>query len=317
MLYPQNRLLAASLFACLGAAAAGRQPQLIEVGLLPRGTWSVGSAISADGTAAAGYCRVPSGIRAFHWAIGGPMVDLGVASMWDTEVYAGAISADGTAVVGHTHSFLVTGSHAFRWTAAEGMRDLGYLPGGEWAWANDCSADGAIVVGGCETPDGDRAFRWTASGGLESLGTLPGGASSSAAAVTPDGMVITGLSDSADGFQVFRWTAPAGMEGLGRLPGEVMAAGSDISATGEVIVGTSGDFGGPSRAIVWTRDEGLRELGILPGYSRSQARAISGDGRIIAGFSARGDFHTGTMWLPLLGMVDANEYLASAGVDRT
>ncbi len=67
-----------------------------------------------------------------------------------------AISADGSVIVGESSG------HAFRWTAAYGLQDIGTL-GSPWATAYGVSADGAVIVG--MSPRSmygpSKAFRWT------------------------------------------------------------------------------------------------------------------------------------------------------------
>ena len=90
--------------------------------------------------------------------IGGAPQDLGFA---EPSLYAA--SADGSVVVG-TMPVPNCCFHAFRWTAATGMRDLGSLGGNSYSYGNAVSADGSVVVGSATPPSGGvtRAFRWTA-----------------------------------------------------------------------------------------------------------------------------------------------------------
>lgn len=55
------------------------------------------------------------------------------------------------------------GDRAFIWTAADGMRDLGYPAGATFAWARDINNNGWIV-GWIQTRSGDRAVLWKLSG---------------------------------------------------------------------------------------------------------------------------------------------------------
>lgn len=86
--------------------------------------------------------------------------------------------------------------HAFSWTQAGGIVDLGTL-GGTWSFAVALNSRGQ-VVGESQSAGGDpHAFSWTRAGGMVDLGTI-GGPSSSATAVNDRGRVV-GSSDLASG----------------------------------------------------------------------------------------------------------------------
>ena len=76
-----------------------------------------------------------------------------------------SISADGSVIVGNS------GSQAFRWTQEDGMIGLGSL-GGTFSTADGVSADGSVVVGYSNHPNGYQieAFRWTQVDGMLGLG---------------------------------------------------------------------------------------------------------------------------------------------------
>lgn len=64
--------------------------------------------------------------------------------------------------------------HAFRWTPAGGLQDLG-LTTGDDSIAAAISADQSVVVGEATDANGFwRAFRWSASTGMVDIGTLGG-----------------------------------------------------------------------------------------------------------------------------------------------
>ena len=107
-------------------------------------------------------------------------------------------------------------THAFRWTPAGGLQDLG-LTTGTQSFATAISADGHVVVGEATDSSGFwRAFRWTAATGMQDLGTL-GGPESAPFGVSRDGSVIVGASltsGSSGSSQCFIWTANTGMQNL-------------------------------------------------------------------------------------------------------
>lgn len=140
-------------------------------------------------------------------------------------------------------------NHAFRWTLAGGLQDLGLTTGNE-SIALNISGDGSTVVGEATDASGFwRAFRWTASTGMQDIGTL-GGPESIAYSVSKDGSVIVGTSltsGSTGSNEFFRWTAKTGMQDIKAV---LQAAGVHtadkwvqltsavgVSANGTVIVG--------------------------------------------------------------------------------
>jgi probable HAF family extracellular repeat protein len=106
--------------------------------------------------------------------------------------------------------------HAFRWTPAGGLEDLGVTTGTQ-STATAISANGKVVVGYATDPNNYfRAFRWTASTGMRDLGTL-GGPESYALAVNEDGTVIVGTSlttGETSSSVCFVWTEKTGMQNL-------------------------------------------------------------------------------------------------------
>ena len=188
-----------------------------------------------------------------------------------------AISADGSTLVGYTGS----SSQAIRWTAVDGMQQLGSLGGFNGSQMNEAtgvSADGAVVVGRSLGPHACEAFRWTAESGMQGLGFLPGGlyedefygliGTSEAKAVSADGTVIVGYSSFTAGqsMEAFRWTAENGMEGLGHLSGYDRSWATAVSADGLSVFGLASDsITSQTMAFRWTRSTGLVALTPIDG----------------------------------------------------
>jgi probable HAF family extracellular repeat protein len=227
---------------------------------------------------------------------------------------ATGVSADGSVVVGWTYS----GSevlpplgqyHAFRWTAARGMQNLGTLPGSSKSAAYGVSADGSVVVGKAWNDAGKaRAFRWTVARGMRDLGTL-GGDWSAAYGVSADGSVVVGTAWNAAGkARAFRWTAARGMRDLGTLGGDRSWAWG-VSADGSVVVGYALNAAGKARAFRWTAARGMQDLGTLPGGRESEARDVSADGSVVVcqahtGLNiSLGEYHA-FRWTAARGMQD-------------
>jgi probable HAF family extracellular repeat protein len=199
------------------------------------------------------------------------------------------VSADGSTVVGVSSS--EAGYEAFRWTSADGMVGLGFLPGSSDSYGGAVSADGATVVGGS-----GEAFRWTSGGGMVGLGFLPGGSNSYASAISADGSTVVGSSEVP--VEAFLWTSGGGMVGLGFLPGAADSQGIGISADGSTIVGDSG-----GEAFRWTSGGGMVGLGFLAGGSRSQALDVSTDGSVIVGVAYHPLGAEAFRWTSSSGMV--------------
>ena len=129
--------------------------------------------------------------------------------------------------------------HAFRWTEAAGLQDLGTF-GGRFSTATAVSADGSVIAGDID----GRVFVWSEAGGIQNLGT-PGHASG----VSADGSVVVGtysngLPDSAvrladQPLHGFRWTRSNGLTDIGTFDGVPLRPAA-VSADGSIVVGDYG-----------------------------------------------------------------------------
>lgn len=232
---------------------------------------------SFDGSTVVGQVDSPSGPRAFRWQPSGmqalPMyealgtsadgsVAVGMNVRWtapsqveylgflggNNYTSAYGVSGDGQAVVGFSETSPNRYAHAFRWTPAGGMQDLGVTSGTEsLAWG--VSANGELVHGEARDQTGYwRAFRWNAALGMRDLGTL-GGPMSTAHGASADGSVIVGkslITSSSGSLRAFRWTAATGMRdlrqelldaGVTAVQNWTLAVAASVSDDGSTIAG--------------------------------------------------------------------------------
>ena len=133
-------------------------------------------ALSGDGTVVTGRLMDPSAKmhRAFRWSAEGGVQLLGEvrdeARSGNVHSWPMAISRDGRAIVGNHGTAGREGrgaQHAFRWTAEEGLVDLGVLPGVDHSIATAVNADGSVIVG--SSGSSVEAFIWDPAHGMHSL----------------------------------------------------------------------------------------------------------------------------------------------------
>lgn len=196
--------------------------------------------------------------------------------------------------------------HAFRWSSASGMQDLGTF-GGVSSKAWSISGDAAIIVGDSETPRGfDRAFRWTMSSGMVSFLV---DRDSVALAISQNGSFIGGRIRTDTGYSAYRWSEAQGMQLLSDLGGPFSQAEA-VTDDGSVIAGSSATAGGPNvmyRAVRWL-DGQIQDLGSFAGYP-SYATGMSNDGQVVVGGAVNADgYFRAFRWTQQSGI----EYIYSA-----
>lgn len=204
------------------------------------------TAISADGQVAIGsigdaaYWRRNSG-----WATLG---DLPIAPQFDSRVTgrAMAISSDGGTIVGLADYKVATSTPlytAFRWSAADGMQDLGVSHEYKNAYASAVSRDGSVIAG---TLDNTKIFRWTAASGAE---VIASGAVNSNPLISDNGQLITWTGNGI-WLQTPRiWTRENGVQNLqdvlvqagADMKGWTIAQVRGLSADGRTFVGVALD----------------------------------------------------------------------------
>jgi uncharacterized membrane protein len=304
---------------------------LIGLDDLPGGEhWSVGYAVSGDGSTVVGISeseRSGWNGESFRWTPEEGMVGLGnFAGQKIYESSAWDVSGDGSVVVGV--GTLGNRGGAYRWTEEDGMLRLGHLDGREryrWAWG--VSSDGAVVVGESISKRSEpwtEAFRWTQQDGMRALvedfdqERYARGASD----LSADGDTVVGVAASYAGFEAFRWTESDGMVGLGFLCDGSESWAFGVSRDGTTVVGKAScghveDY--RIHAMRWTAEEGMISLGVLPGGRDSSARAVSADGSVIVGDSQSDrDFRQAFIWTREHGMRFLLDVLdREYGVDAT
>ncbi len=297
------------------------------------------------------------GIAAAAAVAQGPQITGIDALDGEDSVSAGAISADGTTVVG------VSGTRAFRWTAGTGTAALSGMEGFSSARAYGVSADGSAIVGTGSLGGLDRGFRWTAMGGVEVLGPGQSSLNSSARGISADGAVVVGMGEATVMGIPMRFAqgwVSAGVPdrhygGMDPFTDNHLAMASAASADGSVVVGSSAlnrafRWSGPSGTVelipsglaseatgvsadgsrvvgryrdvpgsfVWTVGVGEVELGTLPSAEGTIARAISADGTTVVGRSSGGvGGGSAFLWTETMGIVELQSYLVSLGADLT
>lgn len=213
--------------------------------------------LSDDGSVVVGEGWVSSSTgRGFRWdTMKGQMeVLLPLDTLVQNRSCAEAVSADGSIVVGWSHSGFGAAREATIWPA--GPNSATRIPGLSSGTIGSClavNADGSIIVG--YAGNGSQAFRYSASG-IEYLPKLPGSLHSMALDVSEDGDVVVGASgvlfhSPFKPIHAFRWTPQEGTQHLGdwltargvQLQGANLTHAYACSGDGRVIVGRWGPEG--------------------------------------------------------------------------
>jgi probable HAF family extracellular repeat protein len=195
-------------------------------------------------------------------------------------------------VVGVTYTPGTTTQHAFLWTAATGMQDLGTL-GGATSQAYGIN-DSGEVVGVSLTATGDgHAFLWTQAGGMQDLGTLDAGGFTpgSAALAINDKGVIAGSSVPKDDFSeavFWRNGHIYTLKGIG--PPDPGQSGPSSIAYAINNVGPIGEIAGtfsksspnePAFPFLWNQATGVITIGALDGSTSNTATGVNDLGQVV------------------------------------
>jgi uncharacterized membrane protein len=241
--------------------------------------------VTVDGSTVGGT----SGSFTFKWTEGGGFVPIVPAGL----LFAAAMSADGSVIVGTGPAEGFIGSGPVRWNAVEGvvaMRNHNeHSVGGAWV----VSSTGAAIYGTLQRPGSTSSFQWLPP---DAVDTISSGLYSWIADTSADGTIAAGHTlEYFGGQQAFRWSAANLIEKLGALPGDPdYSASSAISDAGDIVFGraVADPLVGPE-AFIWDEQHGMRTLrswlldvfGLaLNGWILRTAEDISADGSTIVGW---------------------------------
>jgi probable HAF family extracellular repeat protein len=204
-------------------------------------------------------------------------------------------------VVGVTEVSGTNVLHAFLWTAATGMQDLGSL-GGANCQAFGINDSGEVVGGSLIATGASHAFLWTQSGGMQDLGTLDAGGfnpGSTAFAISDKG-VIAGASVPKDDFSeavFWRNGHIYTLKGIGPPdpgqsgPSSIAYAINNVGPIGEI----AGSFSKsspnePAFPFLWNQTTGAITIGALDGSISNTATGVNDVGQVVGyDFLSNGD----------------------------
>lgn len=245
----------------------------------------------------------PPYTHAFLWSRTSGMIDLGTLGGNS----ANAVAINNLGQVAGSSPFSDSRPHAFRWSPAFGLEDIGLFPGGDFSNATDISDSGLVTGWGSNANGNGHAFAWTPTTGLIDLGTR-GGSFSFAEATNARGQVAGYATVPGNLWHAFLWDARFGMKDLGTAGGTESFALA-LNDYGQVV----GVFDTPraQRAFSWTHARGIVDIGTLGG-ANSRALAVNNKGQAVGGSMTRaGTFH-GFVWTAREGMIDLNKRLRHA-----
>ena len=313
---------------CVAGSCQNTSPFPVIINLLHVDVGSLGGSTFANDINTSGSIVGSSNSHAYMKTATGPMIDLGALPGFGSSSGANAINEAGTVAGTMTHP---DGSHPFRYTAANGLEDLGL--GGDGLVATDINGvprRGAVAfdinsagqLAGWMTEGGlVRGYRYTDGVGFEDIGSLAGGA--------------TSLSSVADSGRV---VGNSWVSGPPQLPGAVTHAVmyenevvgivdlNDLidpmagwtlwhasDAAGDFVAGY-GDRGGVTRAFRLRVSTGAIEeiSGGWEGNTLSAGLNAAGD-MVGSGFlDAAGTIHKGFVYTDQLGFKTLNDIIDPA-----
>lgn len=251
--------------------------------------------------------------HAFLWAC--CMQDLGTLGGAPGREYADAydINQRGEVVGFSASDAPFNPGHAFLWSAAAGMRDLGTLSSmtGGGSIAKAINGPGQIAGDFDVAVESIHAFVTNVAGDAVDLGTL-GGPESFTVDINDAGQVVGNStpSNAPERLQhAFVWRSQSGMHDLGTLGGDVSQAAA-MNQAGQV-TGIAAGADGFGHAFLWSEGGGMIDLGTLGGPV-SRGIALNDRGQVGGSATvASGELHA-FVWSAASGMLDLNRLTAGA-----
>lgn len=202
------------------------------------------------------------------------------------------VTSDGASVTGSVRVLPPpTPARAVLWTAADGLRDLGTLPGYSGSFAAAINASGTVVgfVTNDPATSAQHAFIWTASGGMRDLGGLVPGGNSAATDINSGGQVV-GWATTSGFVHAVLWATNGTIRDLGSVTGGASGA-NGINDMGQV-VGWVNAGGGVTSPFIWTDATGITLLpirGVANGVNKlGQVVGTTSDGQPFTWSAASG-----------------------------
>ena len=178
--------------------------------------------------------------------------------------------------------------HAFLWTKAGGMQDLGTLPGGG-SYSVAAGVNEFMQVAGSSDltqpfMGNTHAFLWTSTVGMLDLGTLGCPDITGANGINFFGQIVgTSTIPPCPGggqYRAFLWSKDSGMQDLGTLPGGSFSLANNINTFGAVVGYSDCSTCSGSHPFIWTTG-GMLDLGTLPGGTFGAAVGINDVGAVV------------------------------------
>ncbi|HEY0062424.1 MAG TPA: PKD domain-containing protein [Telluria sp.] len=246
-------------------------------------------------------------VRSFIWSRARGILDIGTLA-GNNESWLPSVNNKGV-MAGYSTGPAFPYAHAYRWSYASGIEDLGaFTSGVDSVSQGNAINDAGLIAGTSSTAAFDyHAFAWTRAGGMVDIDTL-GSHYSAPVAVGAKGQVAGNYFAVGGEGHVFIWTRAGGMRDIGTagFDGAWMTA---MSANGQ-ITGVLTSVTDYAKAMTWTREGGLINLGTFGG-DVSTAIAANNKGQVVGGASTLDDFHA-FVWTARTGKIDLNRRLRNA-----